>query len=90
MKTIVLVILCAFLMGQALAQTKQNEKPVNMKQTEQTDFYTFKLSDKVTRQKVNFKNRYGITLSGDLYLPKNGGSEPFAALAVNLQLKVNW
>ncbi|MDR6564347.1 MULTISPECIES: alpha/beta hydrolase [unclassified Arcicella] len=33
--------------------------------------YTFQLSDKVTRQKVRFKNRYGITLVGDLYLPKN-------------------
>ncbi|MBK7099836.1 MAG: alpha/beta hydrolase [Sphingobacteriales bacterium] len=39
-----------------------------------TEHYTFELSDKVTRQKVAFKNRYGITLSGDLYQPKNGGN----------------
>ncbi|WP_083251903.1 alpha/beta hydrolase [Pedobacter steynii] len=44
--------------------------------------YTFKLSDKVTRQKITFKNRYGITLSGDLYLPKNRGNEKLSALAV--------
>ncbi|PXV66941.1 hypothetical protein CLV62_104203 [Dysgonomonas alginatilytica] len=38
---------------------------------QQADHYTFQLSDKVTRQKVMFKNRYGITLMGDLYIPKN-------------------
>ena len=32
--------------------------------------YTFELIDKVTRTKVQFHNRYGITLAGDLYLPK--------------------
>ncbi len=34
----------------------------------------FPKSDKVDHQKVNFKNRYGITLVGDLYLPKNRGN----------------
>lgn len=33
--------------------------------------YSFKLSEKVNRKKVNFRNRYGITLVGDLYTPKN-------------------
>ena len=32
---------------------------------------TFPKSDKVNTHKVKFKNRYGITLVGDLYLPKN-------------------
>ena len=45
--------------------------------------YTFQLSDQVTRQKVTFKNRYGIELSGDLYIPKNIGNEPFPALAIS-------
>lgn len=49
----------------------------------QTNHYTFKLSDKVTRTKVTFKNRYGITLSGDLYLPKNAGNDKLAALAIS-------
>jgi fermentation-respiration switch protein FrsA (DUF1100 family) len=40
------------------------------------------LSDKVSRQKVTFKNRYGITLTGDLYLPKDSGNKPLAALAI--------
>lgn len=31
----------------------------------------FPKSDKVEHQKVTFKNRYGITLAADLYIPKN-------------------
>ncbi len=47
-----------------------------------SEHYIFKLSDKVTRQKVTFKNRYGITLTGDLYIPKNAGNN-FPALAIS-------
>ena len=32
---------------------------------------TFPKSEKVEHTKVCFENRYGITLAGDLYLPKN-------------------
>lgn len=42
----------------------------------------FPRSDKVDHQKVSFKNRYGITLSGDLYLPKAHAGRRLAALAV--------
>lgn len=45
--------------------------------------YTFQLSDKVTRTKVHFKNRYGITLVGDLYQPKTQTSEKLPALAIS-------
>lgn len=34
----------------------------------------FPKSDKVDHQKVTFKNRYGISLTGDLYLPKDRGA----------------
>ncbi|MBB3409937.1 hypothetical protein FHT87_003869 [Rhizobium sp. BK316] len=44
---------------------------------------TFPESDKVDHQTVSFRNRYGITLAGDLYLPKDRGSEPLAALVVS-------
>ena len=83
MKTIVIAILFAFLAGETFAQTNQKEKPTNTKLTEQADDYTFKLSNKVVRQKVTFKNRYGITLTGDLYLPKNAGTEKLSALAIS-------
>lgn len=44
---------------------------------------TFPRSSKVEHQKVTFKNRYGITLAADLYLPKNRGKQRLAAIAVS-------
>lgn len=71
-------------LGQLTAQTKQISSNKNLEKMNTTkEHYTFKLSDKVTRQKVSFKNRYGITLSGDLYLPKNAGKEKLSALAIS-------
>lgn len=72
----------AMTMGQAYAQIKSTSKGGVQKSPEAVH-YTFKLSNNVTREKVTFKNRYGITLTGDLYLPKNTGNEPLAALAVS-------
>ncbi len=42
---------------------------------------TFRKSDKVDHRKVTFRNRYGITLAGDLYQPRNASGK-LAALAV--------
>ena len=44
--------------------------------------YSFQMRDTVTREKVRFHNRYGIELSGDLYLPK-GAAGTLAAVAVS-------
>lgn len=43
---------------------------------------TFPKSDKVYVEKVTFKNRYGITLTGDLYSPKNINGK-LAAIAIS-------
>lgn len=43
---------------------------------------TFPKSEKVDHQKVTFKNRYGITLAADLYMPKNRDGKRLAAIAV--------
>jgi fermentation-respiration switch protein FrsA (DUF1100 family) len=43
---------------------------------------TFPRSENVDHQKVTFKNRYGITLAGDLYLPKDRANRRLAAIAV--------
>lgn len=44
----------------------------------------FPKSDKVEVQKVSFKNRFGITLVGDLYTPKNiKKDEKLAAIAIS-------
>ncbi|MDO4770937.1 alpha/beta hydrolase [Porphyromonas sp.] len=42
----------------------------------------FPASDKVECKKVTFKNRYGITLVGDLYIPKDREADKLPALAV--------
>lgn len=82
-KAAIIGALFLIVLGQTFGQTKQKEKSTKMNRTEQEDHYTFKTSDKVTRQKVTFSNRYGITLTGDLYLPQTYGTEPLAALAIS-------
>lgn len=44
---------------------------------------TFKKSDKVDVQKVSFKNRYGIMLVGDLYIPKEKSAGKMPAIALS-------
>lgn len=81
-------IASALLLGAALtgasamshAQTTDPTEPVSM--VTQWD-KTFAQSDKVDHRKVTFKNRYGLTLVADLYLPKNRGDGKLAAIAVS-------
>jgi peptidase S15 len=47
------------------------------------EHYTFSKSDKVSRQKISFKNRYGITLLADLYMPKEHADKKLPAIAVS-------
>ncbi|MBD5404958.1 alpha/beta hydrolase [bacterium] len=44
---------------------------------------TFKKNDNVEVKKVHFKNRYGIELVGDLYMPKNINGKKLSAVAVS-------
>jgi fermentation-respiration switch protein FrsA (DUF1100 family) len=80
-KVTLITILSLSMIGQAYSQTKQKKETVSNK--EQKEHYTFQLSDKVSRQAVTFKNRYGITIAADLYTPKNRGSEPLPALVIS-------
>ena len=76
MKKIILSIMLTFIMG---ACNMNNSE----KQTEIWD-KTFKQSDNVSVEKVYFKNRYGFTLAGDLYIPKNiDKSKKYPAVAVS-------
>ncbi|MBQ9235729.1 MAG: alpha/beta hydrolase [Alphaproteobacteria bacterium] len=43
---------------------------------------TFAKSELVEVRKVSFKNRYGIKLVGDLYMPKTRDGKPMSAIAV--------
>ena len=75
-KYFITIALCVFTM--ANSQQKSKKETMNIIKEE----YTFQLSDKVTRQKVSFKNRYGIMLSGDLYFPKSGENK-LEAIAIS-------
>lgn len=67
----------------AIAQTSKTTD-TNMEKLELTQEWdkTFPQSDKVTHSKVTFRNRYGITLAADMYMPKNAESK-LAAIAVS-------
>ena len=50
--------------AEQISQNEQEDK-------EMEDYYIFELNDNVTRTAVTYKNCYGITLSGDLYVSKD-------------------
>lgn len=79
----ILVATVLLLLGQSCTQPTKNQNATNMNDTAKTEHYTFELSTKVIRQKVSFKNRYGIKLTGDLYIPKKPVSESLPALAIS-------
>lgn len=62
------------------AETRNPAAPVSMVTTWDK---TFAESNKVDHRKVTFENRYGITLVGDLYIPRNSGDQKLAAIAVS-------
>ena len=80
MKKIVLTAVAVVLLLASASSSKSNKNIKEM--STQKDQYTFELSENVTREKVSFKNRYGITLVGDLYSPKNK-EEKLSALAIS-------
>ncbi|TCK80653.1 alpha/beta hydrolase [Albibacterium bauzanense] len=79
MKQIIVTVIVFLIAGQLFAYNKKSDQ----EDMNNTEHYTFTLSDKVIRQKVTFKNRYGITLIGDLYLPKNTENQKLPALAIS-------
>lgn len=54
----------------------------NKTQTTEKWDKVFAQSEQVSVQKVRFKNRYGITLVGDLYTPKNAGQTKLPTVAI--------
>lgn len=68
--TLLATALIDLLANSAYAVDLTEMKGVNLVQTTQQWDKTFKLSEQVEHHKVQFKNRFGITLVGDLYLPK--------------------
>lgn len=70
-----LALLATMLCSHVVSKTKND--------METKEHYAFDPSEKVTRQRVEFKNRYGITLVADLYLPKQQIAGKRAAIAVS-------
>lgn len=79
-KLSILISVSLMVLGQAFGQTPT---PQNQMEMENQEHYTFQLSDLVSRQEVTFKNRYGITVSADLYTPKNSENQKLPALIVS-------
>ncbi|VEG68923.1 Uncharacterized conserved protein [[Pasteurella] aerogenes] len=57
-------------MAEITSATAINVPAQHIQLTQEWD-KVFPKSDKVEHRKVTFKNRYGITLAADLYMPKN-------------------
>nr|WP_304188630.1 alpha/beta hydrolase [Hafnia alvei] len=77
------MLLCASLSGvsnMSYADTTNPNAPATL--VDKWD-KTFTQSTKVAHRKVTFQNRYGITLVGDLYIPKDRGERKLAAIAVS-------
>lgn len=79
-QTAIIAIASLMILGQACTQNTKTEKSEKM---EKTEYLTFKLSDKVTKENVQYKNRYGVTIAAHLYLPKNiDSTKKYAAIIV--------
>ncbi|WP_024873455.1 alpha/beta hydrolase [Tolumonas lignilytica] len=81
-------IASALLLGTALTGASCMTYAENINPTEPVSMVaqwdkTFPQSNKVEHRKVTFKNRYGITLVGDLYLPRNRADKKLAAIAIS-------
>ena len=83
MKHVLLMAVLASMMLVSCVQNKQSEENMNMtlNLTQEWD-KTFPKSDKVNHKKVTFKNRYGIELAADMYMPKDAEGK-LPAIAVS-------
>ncbi len=83
MKKIILPVIVLAMTTTTNAQNVQNKATTtNSLQLVQEWDKTFPKSDKVRHEKVTFRNRFGITLAADLYMP-NEGEAKLAAIAVS-------
>ncbi len=76
-------MVAGLLLAACTPKESSNQSNTNMEKLYLTQKWdkTFPQSDKVNHSKVTFKNRYGITLAADLYVPKNAAGK-LSAIAV--------
>ena len=88
-KTAILMMVAAICFAACKQNENQNDNNMNQQLTLTQEWdKVFPQSDKVDHKKVTFKNRYGITLAADLYVPKGSEklkvkSEKLPAIAVS-------
>ena len=82
MKKIILSIylLLIFLVSCNQSQNNQNNQS---KGGDNMDTRVFKIYTNIEMKKVRFKNRYGIEIAGDLYLPENYTNQKNPAIVVS-------
>lgn len=80
-KIFIAFLLIGIVIETSYAQTENNKNMENLELTNNWD-KVFPQSDKINHSKVTFKNRYGITLAADIYIPKNS-KEKLPAIAVS-------
>lgn len=86
-KSIITAAFASVIAFAGCTNNQTNQKMETITLTKKWD-KTFPKSDRVDHSKVTFKNRYGITLAADLYIPKNAAgmlpaiavSGPFGAV----------
>lgn len=76
-------LICTAVAGMFFSISTRAEEQMTETKTNEVWDKVFEKSDKVDVQKVTFKNRYGILLTGDLYIPKEKGEEKMPAIAVS-------
>lgn len=81
--SIYVAILTVTTIAASAEERGQGDKSMYETKGESQMQYTFQLSDKVSRKKVYFKNRYGIELAGDLYVPKGQTNAKLPAIAIS-------
>lgn len=82
MKKIILsvTLILTFLMSCNQSQNNQNNQS---KGGDEMDTRVFKIYTNIEMKKVKFKNRYGIEIAGDLYLPENYTNQKNPAIVVS-------
>lgn len=75
LRYVLAVVAAGNLVSAAFADSSKTVKKALSAKAMKNDRYTFELAENVVRERVAFHNRFGITLVGDLYTPKNSAGK---------------
>ena len=75
LRYVLTVVAAGNLVSAAFADSSKAVRKALSAKAMKNDRYTFELAENVVRERVAFHNRFGITLVGDLYTPKNSAGK---------------